>query len=538
MPSSTFYPNAASRFARPRAIKSQVTTNFDPRRWKSLTSGIRAKRGKRGFSRGNVGVIAQGAADVAFFQRFNLGDFEDADLFVLGYDTREDSRDVSMFVAQIFWANGWKPVISDSFVSSPEFSYYVTQRGKHMPPQLITGCLITGSHLKSIENGVCWVMSNGAVATANLTQVVVDRHQVVPGTPIAYTLPSFNGPTYEGSETFRGTPRVDMQTPYLRAVRATPIFDGLDGRRLKVVVDPMQGCGGRASKALLRAANFDVTMINDQRLIRSGDRHPYPRAGNLEDLEGAVGGTFIDWNELFPLYMDYLIEKRMWEGTELSCTHTTTRVLDVIAEHHGFKVFRRPVGFKHVSNDLMRDTCFAGFEGNGGLAFKFVIVDKDGILSNLLMARIVSERLAGQVVPGGIGLALDGDADRFTIADSAEGHIRQMIRATLANYKIPEDFGFMREVFIPVTNGAEQRIIEKIGDFDRDPARAFSSGDIKQTEEFEDGTGTKVVTLHDDSWVIVRFSGTERGARLYVESPRVVRREQVIDHMLKYLEAA
>ena len=326
---------------------------------------------------------------------------------------------------------------------------------------------------------------------------------------------------------------LNLALPYIEAVAGSNLFDNINGNNVGVVIDPMGGTGSKPLSFLLLRAGFSVRLINDTKEIRPGDQHPYPHADNLTDLESTVNGRFINWNMLFPLFVDYLNQAGMWQG-DIACTHTTTRAIDLVAQRYGIKVHRTPVGFRHVSRLMREQNCFGGFEGNGGAVIQFIGLDKDGILMNLLMARILSERIAQKDPFLWFGAATDGDADRFAIVDTEQASIMGLVQQTLHSHGISPDFGFMQETFISLND--HPTLEGRIAQVNADSAQLFRGrGGIAQIEELEDGRGTKVITLNDDSWLLARLSGTEHGGRIYVESPTRARRDELISFVRSFL---
>ena len=155
------------------ATVKHTLKRFDVGRWNWQTSGFRATRSKTGFTRKTVGVLSQVVVEIAKRQMTALSSGIDHRFFV-SYDTREGSRDIAYLIANIARANGLDVNLSTGHASSPEFSRYVLEQCKTDPKPIIRGIIVTGSHLRSIDNGVCPVMSDGSVISSEATTEVID----------------------------------------------------------------------------------------------------------------------------------------------------------------------------------------------------------------------------------------------------------------------------------------------------------------------------------------------------------------------------
>ncbi len=482
-----------------KKITVRAQRPFQLKQWTYGTAGFRAVVGQ-GFTAEKVKFLAQAIINAAKYQTDKR--------FFIGYDTRITSKGIANEIAQVAVANGLEVIMSDNFSSTPEFYQYVSSACQSDPTPIIRGLLVMASHNPGEFNGLYPVTSDGLVIKPDLCEqiareVAADTYYHSPDSPCTDEVQ-----------------KVNMQAPYLETVSASSFYKGINGRGHTVVIDPMHGTGGRIQAKLLSDCGFSIELINNSESIVNST--PCPQAGNLDDLEAKVGGKFIDWNMLFPLFIDYLIEKGLWLG-DMARTHTTTQAIDIIARQHGLKLHKTPVGFSHISRLLYQTDCFGGFEGDGGAVMKFIGTDKDGFLMNLLMAKIVAERLKGQKIT--FGVALDGDSNRFGIVDSGDGHIAGLVEETLQKYGISQDFGFMQEISIPLF--AHAGIKDKVVRFNANPEIFFARSEIKKIEEFGNGHKTKIVTLTNGSWVVIRTSGTEPAVKAYVEAPTIQERESL-----------
>ncbi len=151
-----------------------------------------------------------------------------------------------------------------------------------------------------------------------------------------------------------------------------------------------------------------------------------------------------------------------------------------MAKKHGIEVYETGVGFKYIGDLLVQGKIIFGGEESAGMTIKDHVPEKDGILACCLVAEMVSsekrpikdllKRLYKEV-----GTILDGRAN---------------IRLTEANRKA-------------------------VGERLSQPVSELGGHRVKGKKTTADGTK---YMLEDDSWVLMRASGTEPVVRVYVEA--------------------
>jgi phosphomannomutase len=147
---------------------------------------------------------------------------------------------------------------------------------------------------------------------------------------------------------------------------------------------------------------------------------------------------------------------------------------------HGIEVYETGVGFKFIGDLLVQGKIIFGGEESAGMTIKDHVPEKDGILACLLVAEMVaSERKSIKELLKRLY------KETGTILDD-----RVNIRLTEAN------------------NAAVQARLSQ-------PITEFGGLRVKGKKTTADGTK---YMLEDDSWVLMRASGTEPVVRVYVES--------------------
>jgi phosphomannomutase len=151
-----------------------------------------------------------------------------------------------------------------------------------------------------------------------------------------------------------------------------------------------------------------------------------------------------------------------------------------LAERYGVPVYETPVGFNHIADYMMKEDILIGGEESGGISFKGHIPEGDGILMGLLLIEIV---------------ACSGTSLFELVQDLLED-------VGLAFYERRD----LRLVH-PVSKN-------KIVDHMTQHAPAAIGGEqVKQVSTLD---GVKYI-MSDDSWLLIRPSGTEPVLRVYAE---------------------
>jgi phosphomannomutase len=194
-------------------------------------------------------------------------------------------------------------------------------------------------------------------------------------------------------------------------------------------------------------------------------------------------GNFVDPHKIMSLALRYLVEKRGLKGTVVR-TVSTTRMIDRLAQRYGLTVYETPVGFNHIADYMLKEDVLIGGEESGGISIHGHIPEGDGILMGLLLLEIVAES----------GGSLN-DLVENLLAEVGPAHYqRRDLRLNHPVSKTQMTQNLMEEA--PEGIGGE-KIVQ-----------------ILSTD------GVKYI-LADDSWLLIRPSGTEPVLRVYAEGRSV-----------------
>jgi phosphomannomutase len=290
--------------------------------------------------------------------------------------------------------------------------------------------------------------------------------------------------------------------------------DVISAGELQVISDPMYGSGRGCFREFLSRTRTRIREIRGEMNPGFGGIHPEPIARYLAALVAAVQtehadvglatdgdadrigavdslGNFVDPHHVFALALRYLVEKRRWTGCVVK-TVSTTMMVDRLAAKYNLPVYETPVGFNHIADLMLTEDVLIGGEESGGLSIKGHIPEGDGVLMGLLLLEIIADARAPlhELVAD---LQASAGPACYTRCDL---HLRHPI--------------------------AKQEMVQRL--IDRAPAH-LNQQTVRQVDT-RDGVKYR---LADDSWLLIRPSGTEPVLRVYAEGPD----EKAVDGLIQ-----
>ncbi|MEM2062829.1 MAG: hypothetical protein QXJ61_04170 [Candidatus Nitrosocaldus sp.] len=159
-------------------------------------------------------------------------------------------------------------------------------------------------------------------------------------------------------------------------------------------------------------------------------------------------------------------------------------LIDIVATKYGAKVIKTRVGSVEVSREMVRASALVGLEENGGFMYAKHIPVRDGAMSTALML----EALASRGEP---------------------------LSRIMSSYKR----FYQYKTKFPCSREQASRVIDAL----RDKSLRVESID-----------GVKI-WVDDESWIMVRQSGTEPIMRLYAESSDEQRLRSMVDSYMRMI---
>ncbi|HSV86648.1 MAG TPA: phosphoglucomutase/phosphomannomutase family protein [Levilinea sp.] len=462
------------------------------------------------FTFANLRMVAQAIADAVASPTWNNGNVigppPDPRRMVVGFDTRFLSDRYAQDVARVLAANGFTVYLGQADGPTPAYSYAI----RHL--NAMGGVMITASHNAPRYNGIKLKSTYGSSASPEQSRRVE-----------LYLNDNENqgrGPNlmdYDKAREMGLITRFNPIPAYHEHLRKLIDFDIIADGDQRIVIDSMYGSGRGVIRTMLQGTGCEVHEIRGEMNPGFGGVHPEPIARYLSPLAGAIStglgnfglatdgdadrigamderGNFVDPHKIMALAIRHLIEKRGMSGAVVR-TVSTTRMLDRLAQHYGVPIYETPVGFNHIADYMMKEDILIGGEESGGISFKGHIPEGDGILMGLLLIEIVA---------------------------SSGASLYELVQNLLA--EVGPAFYERRDLRLanPVSKS-------KIVTYLTEKAPAAIGGE--QVDQVSTLDGVKYI-LSDDSWLLIRPSGTEPVIRVYAEG----RSTDMVKALLRYGE--
>jgi phosphomannomutase len=298
--------------------------------------------------------------------------------------------------------------------------------------------------------------------------------------------------------------RFDPAWSYYEHLSSLIDLDAISNGELRVVADPMYGSGRGCLKEVLARTRCHVHEIRGEMNPGFGGIHPEPMARYLNALVAAmqafhadVGlatdgdadrigamdglGNYVDPHHIFALVLRYLVDKRGWRGLVVKSLSTTLMV-NRLAQRYGLALQETPVGFNFIADLMLGGDVLMGGEESGGMSIRGHIPEGDGILMGLLLLEVMAEAQA----------PLHELVDEIQELAGPSHYERNDLRL-----RRPVD---KAEVVRRLVDAAPSQI----------------GGEAVRDVSTLDGVK---YYLADDSWLLIRPSGTEPVLRVYAEAP-------------------
>jgi len=298
-----------------------------------------------------------------------------------------------------------------------------------------------------------------------------------------------------------GVEKTNLHDNYVKRLGELVRFDVLAKAKTKFAVDALHGCGAGYLNKVLADHGVPVETIRADRDVLFDGTGPDVSEENLAPLRDVVlsakataglatdgdadrfgvldeTGAYVQPNEILALLLqDFLGRKGRRGGVARSVA--TTHALDALAARYGVPLHETPVGFKYIGELLLEKKIIFGGEESAGLTVEGHVPEKDGILADLLTAE-----MAG-----------------------ATGKTIGALRSELW-----KEIGPFLTRRIDLDLSAEARA--KLATYRKTPPSSVAGRRVANVNLLD---GIKLI-FEDGSWILVRESGTEPVARVYIEA--------------------
>jgi alpha-D-glucose phosphate-specific phosphoglucomutase len=455
------------------------------------------------FTFDNLRILAQAIADAIASDHWdksgNGGPKPDPTKIVVGFDTRFLSDRFAGEVARVLAANGFTVLLAQADAPTPVISFAVKHHGA------IAGIMITASHNAPRYNGVKLKAAFGGSALQEqcyrVEVYISDNEQRARGPNLM---------DFDRARQARLIQKFNPLPPYFDHLRTLINTDAIADNPQRFAVDSMYGAGRGVIKSFLQGTGCDISEVRAEMNPGFGGIHPEPLAKNLGALASAISsgmgnfglatdgdadrigamderGTFVDPHKVMALSLKYLVEHRDLGGAVVR-TVSTTRMVDRLAKKYGLQLIETPVGFNYIADQMLHGDVLIGGEESGGISFKGHIPEGDGPLMGLLLTEMIAS--TGKPLVELVDDLLDevGPVTYQRVDLRLSRPIAKAEMTDLLTRSAPKEIG------------------------------GHKVGEINQRD------GVKYVMV-DDSWLLIRPSGTEPVLRVYAEgrTPEVIK---------------
>lgn len=404
----------------------------------------------------------------------------------LGYDTRFFSKMFAELIASTLVRAGVSVDIETYPNTTPSLTF-ATIQGKYN-----LGINVTASHNPFYYHGVKLTTSTG-LADSSLTGEI----EALCDINVTFPRPVENGGMLRN---------VSAKEDYVEHLCSLLDVRAIYDANPFIVYDPLYGASSRCFGSLLNkvgAVAFPVHAQPDPYFGGLDETAPSPKA--LRDLafvvrqKGALlglatdgdgdrfgvvddQGVYVENTDLIALIVDYILRVRAERGAVVKSVSTSSMV-DRIARAFGVEVIESPVGFKNIASRMVQCSGLLGVEESGGFAYLPNIPDKDGLLTDMFALEMRIK----------------------------EGPFSEQLLRLRSRYG---GLSFQR-VDIPVSEARSEEVFRLA--IENLPS-AFKGATMKHDSSLD---GFKRY-FEDDSWILIRPSGTESKIRVYLESASLV----------------
>ncbi|MGX8693491.1 MAG: phosphoglucosamine mutase [Methanobrevibacter sp.] len=399
---------------------------------------------------------------------------------VLGHDTRTTNEMLDQAICAGLLESG-VDVIKIGMVPTPLVGYATEKLDAD------AGIMLTASHNPSQYNGIKLWNKNGMAYTsaqeAKIEEIYANKDYI--------------------SVTWDKVGKLNVNEE-IKGEYIDDLVDMVDIKPgLKVVIDCASGAGSEISPLVFRKAGCQVTTLNSQPDGFFPGRNPEPNAENLQTLMKtvvAIGAdlgiahdgdadrmiTVDEMGNVSPFDSLLALISKEFDGDIV----TTVDAGLCMDESVKGEVLRTPVGDVNVAEVIIEKNASFGGEPSGTWLHPDFCMCPDGILSGLRMAEIVSR----------------------------DGKLSDLLSQIPSYPNIREKIICSKEAKIKVMENMEDLLTS-----------AFD--DIREINSID---GVRL-TFEDDSWVLVRPSGTEDYVRITLESRSEERAQSIKDTCVKII---
>lgn len=416
---------------------------------------------------------------------------------VIGYDTRFMSKEFADFSASVFANHGIKVFLTDTFVTTPTVSLLTRDKN------LAYGVMITSSHNPAKYNGFKLKDEfGGSMGTSLLSKVEKVLNE---SSDFEYGSNTFNQMLESGKIIY-----VEGRKYYIDNLYKKIDVNVINNSGINILYDAMYGSGQGMMDELIK-----IKSIRNIYNPSFGGSSPEPVEKNLgitqKELKNGnydIGvatdgdadriailredGNFIDAQKTFALLLTYLLEDKKMTGAVVR-GFSSSELIKRICESNNLKLYTVPIGFKYISELMIKEDILIGAEESGGIGIKGHLPERDGIFNGMLFCEMLAVK---------------------------QKKLSELINDIENKYG---SFYYKRIDKLLSDNETKVKLVEKAKSLDEVAGLKVIDRDMLD--------GCKLILK--DGWLLIRASGTEPLLRIYTETFSSNRTDEIIEDILK-----
>jgi phosphomannomutase/phosphoglucomutase len=400
---------------------------------------------------------------------------------LVGYDSRNSSPTLAKAVAAGLMSVGLD-VGEAELIPTPALQFNVRKM------EYQGGVMITASHNPAKYNGIKVSGGDGIDVTREEETIIED---------IYYTK-KFNLADWKTVGT--SVQETKAIRSYIDGILSQVDVDQISSKNFKVIADPGNGAQSVAAPYLLEKLNCKPVSLNAQVDGDFPGRGAEPTPDVLKGLSEAVkiygadmGAAYdgdgdrslfcdekgvVHWGDRSAaLLVDFILSEH--PGALIVTTISASKVIDDIVQKHNAKIFKTKVGSVDVSNAMVERDALFGLEENGGCFYAPHIPVRDGAMTTALMLEALAK---------------------------SEKPLSEMLDVLPRYYQKKTKFECSKEL-VP-------KVMEEID--------AHVRGKVERID------GLKI-WVDENTWILLRPSGTEPVIRVFAESDEPKKLDNVIE---------
>ncbi len=424
---------------------------------------------------------------------------------VVGHDCRFAGELFADTVTRVFIANNIKVYLAKDFVSTPMVSLGTVKLNASL------GIILTASHNPPSYNGFKLKGSYGGPLGPDEVQVIEDM--IADNSTV--NLEKIDLAAAEKNGLLVITALEDM---YVKHVEENFDLAAIKKSGIKFAYDSMYGAGQRVMSRLFP----EIVHLHNEYNPSFYGQAPEPIHKNLTEFSDLIKtrgdiecglvtdgdadriglydgkGNFVDSHHIILLLVHYLV-KYKGQKAKVCTAFSTTVKLKNMCDHYGLPLDVVKIGFKYICGIMITEDVLVGGEESGGIAIKGHIPERDGIWMGLTLWEFMAK--SGK-------------------------NLNQLIDEV---YAITGTFWFERND-LTIAEELKVKIIEncKNGVYTQ-----FGKYKVERTDNLD---GFKFF-IDDNTWTMMRASGTEPVLRVYAEGKDKAHAFDILEEVKKVIFA-